>query len=245
MGNNSNQQKKVLLLASLISLAVHTSIILILSATSKGERISLTPKNIKIELVEIKTKQQPKVPTIKPKTQPAKNRKTPQPIPQLKPRVDQQTVSQKPKGEPAKRKPLPQTKPIIDIGSQPSKEPAVAAIDKSNASESESINKSTNPTSSKESTSIFPKETPRCRQCREPRIPRRAEKRGEEGYAVFRLYISASGKVVKIELLKSSGHSSWNNAARKAAMSSTFYPMSLENTKDIIYIMKAREDKLY
>ena len=226
MGNNSNQQKKVLLLASLISLAVHTSIILVLSATNKGERISLTPKNIKIELVEIKTKQQPKVPTIKPKTQPAKNRKTPQPIPQLKPRVDQQTVSQKPKGEPAKRK--------------PSKELAVAAIDKSNASGSESINKRTNPTSSKESTSIFPKETPRCRQCREPRIPRRAEKRGEEGYAVFRLYISASGKVVKIELLKSSGHSGWNNATRKAAMSSTFYPMSFENTKDITYIMKTK-----
>ena len=240
MGNNSNQQKKVLLLASLISLAVHTSIILVLSATNKGERISLTPKNIKIELVEIKTKQQPKVPTIKPKTQPAKNRKTPQPIPQLKPRVDQQTASQKPKGEPAKRKPSPQPKPIIDTGSQPSKEPAVAAIDKSNASGSESINKRTNPTSSKESTSIFPKETPRCRQCREPRIPRRAEKRGEEGYAVFRLYISASGKVVKIELLKSSGHSGWNNAARKAAMSSTFYPMSFENTKDITYIMKTK-----
>ena len=240
MGNNSNQQKKVLLLACLISLAVHTSIILILKATNKEEKISLTPKNIKIVLVEIKPKQQPKVPTLKPKTQPTKNRKTPQPIPQLKPRVDQQTASQKPKGEPTKRKPSPQPKPIIDTGSQPSKEPSVAAIDKSNASGSESGNKSTSPTLSKESTSILPKETPRCRQCREPRIPRRAEKRGEEGYAVFRLYVSASGKVVKVELLKSSGHSGWNNAARKAAMSSTFYPMALKNTKDVTYIMKSR-----
>ena len=245
MDNNFNQQKKVLLLASLISLAIHTSIFLIVSGANKGETINQNKKPITIKLVEIKTKQQPKVSALKPNNQPPKNKKTPQSIPPLKPRVNKQNDSQKPKGEPAKRKPSPQTKPIIDIGSQPSKEPAVAAIDKSNASESESINKRTNPTSSKESTSIFPKETPRCRQCREPRIPRRAEKRGEEGYAVFRLYISASGKVVKIELLKSSGHSSWNNAARKAAMSSTFYPMSLGNTKDIIYIMKAREDKLY
>ena len=60
MGSNSNQQKKVLLLASLISLALHTSIILILSVANQGERISLTPKNIKIELVEIKPKQQRK-----------------------------------------------------------------------------------------------------------------------------------------------------------------------------------------
>ena len=40
MGDNSNQQKKVLLLACLISLAVHTSIILILNATNKEGRIT-------------------------------------------------------------------------------------------------------------------------------------------------------------------------------------------------------------
>jgi len=240
MDNNFNQQKKALLLASLISLAVHTSIILILSATHKGERISLTPKNIKIELVEIKTKQQPQVPTLKPKNQPPKKKKTPQPIPQLKPRVNKQTKSQKPKGEPAKRKRSPKTEPSVDTGSQAAKTPAVPTADTSNTRGSESVSKSTSPTSSKESTTIIPKETPRCRQCLEPEKPRRLVKRGIESYAIFKLYISASGKVVKTQLLKSSGHSGWNNAARKAAISSTFYPMALQNTIDIMYELEIK-----
>jgi TonB family protein len=94
------------------------------------------------------------------------------------------------------------------------------------------------PQSSPKGTSIIQKETPRCRQCREPRIPRRAEQRGEEGYATFRLYISASGKVIETQLLKSSGHSGFINSARKAAMTSTFHPMTQKNTKDIMYVMK-------
>ena len=240
MGNNSNQQKKALLLASLISLTVHTSIILILSTTNKEERISLTPKTIEIELVEIKTKQNPKVPTLKSKNQPPKNKKTSQPIPKLKPRVDRQIASQNPKGEPAKRKRSPKPEPSVDTGSKAAKTPAVPTADTSNTRGSESVSKSTSPTSSKESTSIIQKETPRCRQCHEPRVPRRAEKRGEEGYASLRLYVSASGKVVKTQLLKSSGHSGWNNAARKAAMSSTFYPMALQNTIDIMYELKMK-----
>ena len=238
MDNNFNQQKKVLLLASLISLAIHTSIFLILSATNKGERISLAPKKIKIELVEIKTKQQPKVATLEPKNQPPKKKKTPQPIPQLKPRVNKKTESHKPKGEPAKRERSPKINPSIDTGSQTSKETAVAAT--SNTSGSASISKSSSSKSSKETTSIIQKQTPRCRQCREPRVPRRAEKRGEEGYASLRIYVSASGKVVKTQLLKSSGHSGWNNAAQKAAMSSTFYPMALQNTIDIMYELKMK-----
>ena len=240
MTNSDQQQKKALLIAILISVAMHGVIISALSRAGKGEKITLRENTIKINLIEIKTKQKRIVPKPEPKERLAKNQKKPQLIPQLKPRVDQQTVSQKPKGEPAKRKPSPQTKPIIDIGSQPSKEPAVAAMDKSNASGSESINKRTNPTSSKESTSIFPKETPRCRQCREPRIPRRAEKRGEEGYASFRLYVNASGKVVKTQLLQSSGHAGFINSAQKAAMSSTFHPMAQQNTIDIMYELKIR-----
>ena len=240
MDNSLNQQKKVLLLASLISLAIHASIILILSATNKGERISLTPKNIKIELVEIKTKHQPKVPTIKPKNQPLTSKKIPETIRQVQPRINKQTTSQKPKGVPAEKKRTPKPDPSIDLGAQTSKKPVVAAAAKSNTSGSESVSKSTGPASSKESTSIIQKQTPRCRQCREPLVPRRAEKRGEEGYASLRLYVSASGKVVKTQLLRSSGHSAWNNAARKAAMSSTFYPMTLQNTIDIMYELKMK-----
>ena len=244
MTNSYQQQQKALLVATLISLAIHGVIISALSGTGKGEKITLRKNTIKINLVEIKTKQEPIVAKPKPKEQLPKNQKKPQAIRQLKPRVERQTASQKPKGEPAKRKPSPQPKPIIDTGSQTSKEPAVAAIDKdtnaSNASGSESINKSANPISSKESTSIIQKETPRCRQCREPRIPRRAEKRGEEGYASFRLYVNASGKVVKTQLLQSSGHASFINSAQKAAMSSTFYPMAQQNTIDIMYELKIK-----
>ena len=240
MGNNSNTHKKVLLLTSLISLTIHTSIILFLSGANTGEKVNPSQKIIKINLVEIKSKQQSIVPKIKPKEQPQKNKNTPQPIPQLKPRVNKQTESHKPKGEPAKRERSPKINPSIDTGSQTSKETAVAATSNTNTSGSASVSKSSSSKSSKESTSIIQKQTPRCRQCREPHVPRRAEKRGEEGYASLRIYVSASGKVVKTQLLKSSGHSGWNNAAQKAAMSSTFYPMALQNTIDIMYELKMK-----
>ena len=219
---------------------MHTSIILILSGANTGEKVNPSQKIIKINLVEIKSKQQSIVPKIKPKEQPQKNKNTPQPIPQLKPRVNKQTESHKPKGEPAKREQSPKINPIIDTGSQTSKETAVAATSNTNTSGSASVSKSSSSKSSKESTSVIQKQTPRCRQCREPHVPRRAEKRGEEGYASLRIYVSASGKVVKTQLLKSSGHSGWNNAAQKAAMSSTFYPMALQNTIDIMYELKMK-----
>ena len=219
---------------------MHTSIILILSGANTGEKVSPSQKIIKINLVEIKSKQQSIVPKIKPKEQPQKNKNTPQPIPQLKPRVNKQTESHKPKGEPAKRERSPKINPSIDTGSQTSKETAVAATSNTNTSGSASVSKSSSSKSSKESTSVIQKQTPRCRQCREPHVPRRAEKRGEEGYASLRIYVSASGKVVKTQLLKSSGHSGWNNAAQKAAMSSTFYPMALQNTIDIMYELKMK-----
>ena len=219
---------------------MHTSIILILSGANTGEKVSPSQKIIKINLVEIKSKQQSIVPKIKPKEQPQKNKNTPQPIPQLKPRVNKQTESHKPKGKPAKRERSPKINPSIDTGSQTSKETAVAATSNTNTSGSASVSKSSSSKSSKESTSIIQKQTPRCRQCREPHVPRRAEKRGEEGYASLRIYVSTSGKVVKTQLLKSSGHSGWNNAAQKAAMSSTFYPMALQNTIDIMYELKMK-----
>lgn len=239
MGNNDNPQKNVLLLAFLISLAMHTSIILMLSRANEGERNSPNRKTIKIELIEIKTKQQLIIPKLKPKNQPVISKKIPKPIRKVQPRINKQTTSQKPKGEPAERKRSPKPDPSIDLEAQTSRS-VVAATSAGNTSGSESVSKRTSPASSKESTSIIQKQTPRCRQCREPRVPRRAEKRGEEGYVSLRLYVSTSGKVVKTQLLKSSGHSGWNNAARKAAMSSTFYPMTLQNTIDIMYELKMK-----
>ena len=240
MTNSYQQQKKALLVATLISLAIHGVIISALSGAGKGEKITLRKNTIKINLVEIKTKQESIVPKPMPKEQ-LSNQKKPQAIRQLKYRVNKQNESQKTKGEPAKRKRSPKPEPSVDTGLEAAKAPAVPTADTNNTRGSESVSKSTNPTSSKESTSIIQKETPRCRpECQEPRIPRRLEKRGVEGYAVFRLYISASGKVLKTELLKSSGHSGWNNAARKTAQSQTFYPMALQNTLDFMYEMKSK-----
>ena len=239
MTNSYQQQKKALLVATLISLAIHGVIISALSGAGKGEKITLRKNTIKINLVEIKTKQKPIVTKPIPKEQLSKNQKKPQAIRQFKPRVNKQNESQKNKGEPVKRKRSPKPEPSVDTGSQTSKEPAVAAADTSNTNDSESVSESTSPSSSKESTSIIPKETPRCRQCLKPdkKKFKRLQKRGIEPYAILKLYINASGKVFQTELLKSSGHTSFINSARKAAMSSTFYPMAQQNTIDIIYDM--------
>ena len=232
------QQQKALLLASLISLSIHGGIVLILSGINQGGKLNLAKKlaPIKIELVEIKTKNQPTLPTIlKPKAKASIQKEESQPIHQPKPTIAKKTASQKPKGEETSRKRSPTPIPSIEKGSQKQTIPTT-----SNPTGNKSLRQSTVPTSSKQNTSIIQKEIPRCRQCREPRIPRRAEQRGEEGYATFRLYISTSGNVIETQLLKSSGHSSFINSARKAAMTSTFHPMAQKNTKDIMYVMKTK-----
>jgi TonB family protein len=240
MLNSNQQQKNVLLLASLISLAIHGAIILVLSGANKGDKIDLVKKKapIEIELVEIKINKQAILSKRKPKQTDRVpiQKKSSQPIREPKSLIDLQTKSQKPKREQTNRQRSPFPIPAIKTGSKPSNKPAITAT--RNPTENMTLRQSTSPTSSKQSTAIIQKETPRCRQCREPRIPRRAEQRGEEGYATFRLYISASGKVAKTRLLKSSGHAGFINSARKAAMYSTFHPMAQKNTKDIMYVMK-------
>ena len=230
------QHKKALLLASLISLSIHGGIILVLTGFNKGDKINSIKKvaPIKIELVEIKTKKQPTLPTIlMQKVKTSRQKKAAQPILKLKPPVAKQTAPQKPKGEESNRKRSPT--PIPNIKKE-SKIQAVATT--SNPRGKKFLTQPKDPQSSPKGTSIIRKETPRCRQCREPRIPRRAEQRGEEGYAAFRLFVSASGEVIETQLLKSSGHSGFINSARKAAMTSTFHPMAQKNTKDIMYVMK-------
>ena len=225
MRNSSAQQNKVLLLACFLSLAVHMSIIIIVSKTLSGKTTIPTKKIIEIELVEIRTKQQPILAVLKPNNQRTINTKKPPPMRQLKPLLNQQATSQKPKG-----------------GSIKKENSAAAAASRTNQSGDKSVNKTTSPTSSKEKISIIQKEKPRCRpQCRKPLIPRRAEKRGEEGYAIFRLYVDQSGQVFKTELLESSGHSGWNNSARKTAMSQNFHPMVQRNTIEIMYEMKTQK----
>ena len=242
MDNNINQQKKVPVLASLISIAIHTAIILVLSRVDQGGKINNTKNKIavNIQLVETRVTRKITAEKLKPKAKQSTHRKLPKPITQSNPsRVAKQTVAAQQKGDPTGSK--PKTKPFQsnNMGSEISEKPAVAAS--SNVKSSESLSSNTGNQSSQARTSIIPKETPRCRQCREPRIPRRAERRGEDGYATLRLTISSSGFVVKTQLLASSGHSDFINSARKAAMSSTFYPMAQQNTKDIMYIMEIKK----
>ena len=78
-------------------------------------------------------------------------------------------------------------------------------------------------------------ERPKCRNCIKPNYPRKAEKRGREGIVVVKIAIARSGHVTNVQLLKSSGDTSIDRAAIKAAKSSTFYPLHSIQTKIIQY----------
>ena len=240
MDNNFNQQKKVPVLASLISIAIHTAIILVLSRVNQGDKINNTKNKIPVNIQLVETKlQEITAEKLKPKAKQS-NRILPKPITQSNPsRVTKQPVAEQQKGDPTGSKPKTKSFQSINMGSEVSEKAAIAA--NNNVKSSKSLSSNTGKQSSQARSSNIPKETPRCRQCREPRIPRRAERRGEEGYATLRLTISSSGFVVKTQLLASSGHSDFINSARKAAMSSTFYPMAQQNTKDIMYIMEMKK----
>ncbi len=238
MDNNSNQQKKVTSLAFLISIAIHIVIILVSSRANQGGKINNTNNRIPVEiqLVETRVARKITVEKLKPKAIQSTYGILPKPITQSNPiLVTKQTVVEQQKADTTGSK--PKTKPFQSVNMESKVlERAVAA--NINVRNSKSLRSYSGKQSSQARSSIIPKEMPRCRQCREPRIPRRAERRGEEGYATFRLTISSSGLVVKTQLLTSSGHTDFINSAKKAAMSSTFYPMAQQNTKDIMYIME-------
>ena len=242
MDNNSNQRKKVTAVTFLISIAIHIAIILASSRANQVCEINVSQNRtpVKIQLVETKVARKITAEKLKPKTKQSTYGILPKPITQSNPsRVTKQPVAEQQKGDPTGSK--PKTKPFQsnNLGSEVSEKAAVTA--NNNVRSSKSLSSNTGKHSSQARSSIIPKEKPRCRQCREPRIPRRAERRGEEGYATFRLTISSAGLVVKTQLLTSSGHSDFINSARKAAMSSTFYPMAQQNTKDIMYIMEMKK----
>ena len=284
MANNYTHQKKVLLRAAFISLAIHGLIIALLSGLYQEEKVSQLKKKspINVELIQVepkkatpKPKQKPKpkpqnTPVPKPQPKPAPKPK-PQPKPQPKPRPQPKPKPQ-PKPEP---KPQPKIKPKttrpnrqVNTGAanqlpptrstdnspnqaQPAKPAQTknstantsAKSDKTtsgNTDNRQTLDNTTTEQPAKESAPVIRNERPVCVYCPEPRIPRRAEQRGEEGYAIYRLYVSASGRVVRAQLLGNSGHSGWNNAARQAAMRSSFKPMTQQNTFDINYEMRSR-----
>ena len=83
-------------------------------------------------------------------------------------------------------------------------------------------------------------ELPRCKSCKEPVYPRRALNKGTEGSVIIRVMVAASGRVISTNLVRSSGSSSLDNAALKAASSSTFHPMAKTNSRTIQYVMNIR-----
>lgn len=80
-------------------------------------------------------------------------------------------------------------------------------------------------------------ETPRCKRCVEPSYPPTALRRGKQGLVIVRVMVASSGRVVSANLISSSGDSSLDAAALKAASSSSFHSMSSSNSRVIHYDM--------
>ena len=102
MDNNSNHQKKVPVLASLISVAIHTAIILVLNSVNQGDKANITKNKtpVKIQLVETRVTREITAEKHKPKAEQSTYRKLPKPITQSNPsRVAKQTVVEQQQGD--------------------------------------------------------------------------------------------------------------------------------------------------
>ncbi len=80
-----------------------------------------------------------------------------------------------------------------------------------------------------------------CLKCVSPKYPTRALRRGAEGKPLVKVWINKLGKVIKSELIKSSGNDSIDKAALLAANKSTFYPIKIDTTLKIEYELKIRK----
>ena len=79
-----------------------------------------------------------------------------------------------------------------------------------------------------------------CLKCVRPIYPPIALRRGAEGTPKVKVWINKNGNVVKVKLLNLSGNESIDNAAKKAAINSTFYPLVEETSINIEYDLKIR-----
>tara|TARA_Y100001968_G_scaffold85851_1_gene76929 strand:+ start:236 stop:922 length:687 start_codon:yes stop_codon:yes gene_type:complete len=79
-----------------------------------------------------------------------------------------------------------------------------------------------------------------CLKCIRPIYPPIALRRGAEGTPIVKVWINKNGNVVKAELISVSGNESIDNAAKKAAINSTFYPLVEETSINIEYDLKIR-----
>tara|TARA_Y100001968_G_scaffold322624_1_gene359040 strand:+ start:2898 stop:3518 length:621 start_codon:yes stop_codon:yes gene_type:complete len=79
-----------------------------------------------------------------------------------------------------------------------------------------------------------------CLRCVRPIYPPIALRRGAEGTPIVKVWINTNGKVFRAELINISGNESIDNAAKKAAFNSTFYPLEDETSINIEYDLRIR-----
>ena len=79
-----------------------------------------------------------------------------------------------------------------------------------------------------------------CLKCVRPNYPPIALRRGAEGTPIIKVWINKNGKVTKAEFIKISGIKSIDEAAKKAAINSTFYPIDKDSTINIKYDLKIK-----
>ena len=109
-------------------------------------------------------------------------------------------------------------------------------IQSSIASESTNNSKEKTPNNSQIATNSNVK--PACKRCIKPRYPRTALRKSQEGYVLVELTVNTSGRVTGVSVIKSSGITSIDNAALKAAKKSTFTQQSRSTRFTIAYDLK-------
>ncbi len=79
-----------------------------------------------------------------------------------------------------------------------------------------------------------------CLDCKTPKYPPKALRRGAEGSPLIKVWISTEGNVLKTIIIRSSAIESIDKAAIKAASESKFYPIQSNSTLNIEYNLKIR-----
>tara|TARA_Y100001968_G_scaffold277201_1_gene271911 strand:- start:422 stop:742 length:321 start_codon:yes stop_codon:yes gene_type:complete len=74
-----------------------------------------------------------------------------------------------------------------------------------------------------------------CLDCKSPKYPPKALRRGAEGSTLVKLWINTKGNVIKSAIIRSSGVESIDKAAFQAASKSKFYPIESDSTFNIEY----------
>ena len=79
-----------------------------------------------------------------------------------------------------------------------------------------------------------------CLDCKAPKYPPQALRRGAEGSPLIKVWINTKGIVVKSIIIRSSAIESIDKAAIKAATESKFYPIKSDSTLNIEYNLKIK-----